>query len=162
MPFSSCFRADTPHVASCHASTTFLHGRSVFCRGWGRVAAPRACRCHAGQRAGAVLPLRRGAPIDATVGRHGAGCLNPVDCRTADGGDVVTAVRTPRTAAASPKRQCLETSSPRWRRDKARQDEATRPGDWERLWENKKLEFGVSASFHFVWFAQFVCLLLSV
>ena len=60
--------------------------------------------------------------------RHGAGCLMPVDCRTADGGDVVTAVRTPRTAAAS-RRQCFETSSPRWRRDKARQDEATRPGD---------------------------------
>ena len=61
--------------------------------------------------------------------RHGAGCLMPVDCRTADGGDVVPAVRTPRTAAASTRRQCLETSSPRWRRDKARQDEATRPGD---------------------------------
>ena len=70
--------------------------------------------------------------------RHGAGCLMPVDCRTADGGDVVPAVRTPRSAAATTRRQCLETSSPRWRRDKARQDEATRPGDWERLWENKK------------------------
>ena len=126
--FSSCFRADTPHVACCYASTTFLHGRSVFCRGWGRVAAPRACSCHAGQRAGAILPLLRGAPLDATVGRHGAGCFMPVDCRTADGGDVVTAVRTPRTAAAK-RRQCLDTSSPRWRRDKARQDEATRPGD---------------------------------
>ena len=138
MPFSSCFRTDTPHVGCFHASATFLHGRSVFCWGWGRVAALRACSCHAGQRAGAVSPPRRGAPLDATVYRHGAGCLMPVDCRTADGGDVVPAVRTPRTAAASTRRQCLETSSPRWRRDKARQDEATRPGDKNRMWENKQ------------------------
>ena len=77
---------------------------------------------------GAVIPLLRGAPLGATAGRRGAGFFMATDCRTADGGDVVTADRTPRSAAAS-RRPCLDRSSPCWRRDKARQDEAKRPGD---------------------------------
>ena len=87
--------------------------------------------------AGAVIPLLRGAPLGATAGRRGAGFFMATDCRTADGGDVVTADRTPRSAAAS-RRPCLDRSSPCWRRDKARQDEATRPGDKNRMWENKQ------------------------
>ena len=90
--------------------------------------------------AGAVIPLLRGAPLGATAGRRGAGFFMATDCRTADGGDVVTADRTPRSAAAS-RRPCLDRSSPCWRRDKARQDEATRPGDKNRMWESKQRIF---------------------
>ena len=133
LPMTQPCRFPVASEPTLHKLAVFMHrphfctvGRSFVGVGaaWrlrGPAAAMRAS-------AGAVSSLLRGAPRLTTAGRRGAGCFMAVDCRTDVGGDVVTAARTPRTAAAS-RRQCLETSSPRWRRDKARQDEATRPGD---------------------------------